>query len=218
MNETGAAPVEAGAAPDSDLWSAPRLWPGETVFILGGGPSLRTVDVSRLAGRRCIALNDSWKLIRDADVLLAPDRRWWRWNEGAKLAGFRGQRKVTTQRKPPNGVLLMQYGGRGGLSLDPWCLKGRNAGHQGINLAYHLAGPTGRAVLLGFDQKPDEAGATHWHEGHRIPTDPAQYQGEMTPEFETLVEPLRDVGFEVLNATIGSALECFPKIKLWRVL
>lgn len=212
MIETGAAPVEAGAAPGI-FWTAPPLFPGETVFILGGGPSLEGFDAIKLAGRRVIALNNRWKLKPDADVLLAPDRRWWRWNKG-KIA-FRGPLKITTQPAAPPGVLLMEYGGRGGLSASPSCLNGRNAGHQGINLAVHLG--AARIVLLGFDQKADERGRTH-DDPHRIPTDPADYAQTMMPEFETLIAPLARLGVEVLNATPGSALECFPKIKLWRVL
>lgn len=214
MSKTGAAPSDEEAAPDR-FWSAPRWWAGQTAFILGGGPSLRRVDLAPLADRRVIALNSSWELMPGADVLLAPDRRWWRWNKG-KVDGFRGRHRITTQPKAPAGVHLMEYGGRGGLSPDPWKLNGRNAGHQGINLAVHLgASPI---VLLGFDLKTDAAGATHWHAGHRIPTDPAQYASEMIPELETLVEPLKALGVEVLNATPGSALECFGKVKLWRVL
>lgn len=214
MKPTGAAPFDQGAAPDHAFWSAPRLWPGETIFLLGGGPSLQGFDATKLAGRRVIALNSSWALMPDADVLLAPDRRWWRWNKGK--IGFRGDHRITTQPEAPAGVHLMEYGGREGLSADPWCLKGRNAGHQGINLAVHLG--AARIVLLGFDQKPAEDGRAHWHEEHRIPSDPADYANTMIPEFETLPAPLATLGVEVLNATPGSALECFPKIKLWRVL
>lgn len=217
MAKSRAVLSEEGTAPGAAYWSAPRLFLGETIYILGGGPSLRLLDVSRLAGKRVIALNTSWEVKPDADVLLAPDRRWWRWNKG-KVDGFRGALRITTQPEAPKGVHLMRYGGRGGFSLEADRLNGRNAGMQGINLAFHLAGPSGRAVLLGFDLKTDAAGATHWHDGHRIATDPAQYQNEMIPEFETMVEPLKAAGFEVLNATPGSALECFGKVKLWRVL
>jgi hypothetical protein len=87
---------------------------------------------------------------------------------------------------------------------------------QGINLALHFGGA--RAVLLGFDQKAAEGDRTHWHAGHRIPSDPADYAATMIPEFESMVAPLAAAGLEVLNATPDSALECFPKIKLRRVL
>lgn len=47
--------------------TVPKLWPGATVVILAGGPSLRTQDISALNETsdkfRIITINDSWRLL-----------------------------------------------------------------------------------------------------------------------------------------------------------
>jgi len=40
----------------------------------------------------------------------------------------------------------------------------------------------------------------------------------MLPKFPTIVEPLRGAGVEVLNATPGSALTCWPMESLEKLL
>jgi len=61
---------------DSRLWRVPRLWPGGECFILGGGPSLKDVDMSRLKGHRVIAVNNAFKLADWIDVMFFGDPRW----------------------------------------------------------------------------------------------------------------------------------------------
>ena len=64
-------------------WTAPRLWPGETLACLGVGPSLTAAQVAALRGKtRSIAINDAWRLAPWADVLYACDGRWWRKHKG----------------------------------------------------------------------------------------------------------------------------------------
>jgi len=80
------------------FWSVPREWPGETVFIVGGGPSVLGLELEALRGRRVIAINSSVYKLPWADILYFGDWRWW--NEPhnrAAVASFRG-RVVTTSR------------------------------------------------------------------------------------------------------------------------
>src|SRR6185436_15127662 len=72
--------------------SVPKLWPNETVVILGGGSSLTTEDVSYVRGKaRVIAIKEAgvcaipghvapapW-----ADALYAADEKYWRFVQGA---------------------------------------------------------------------------------------------------------------------------------------
>jgi hypothetical protein len=62
---------------------------------------------------------------------------------------------------------------------------------------------------------------THWHAGHPNWTPATQEKAlkeVFLPWFASLVEPLKAAGVEVLNATPGSALTCFPMATLTEVL
>ena len=82
----------------SAFYPVPREWPGETVFIVGGGPSVLGVDLEALRGRRVIAINSSVYAVPWADILYFGDWRWWHEPENkAAVASFPG-RVVTTSR------------------------------------------------------------------------------------------------------------------------
>src|SRR5688572_15903262 len=140
----------------------PKLWPGETAVIIGGGPSLTAADCSYVRGKaRVIAIKEAavcnlphiippapW-----AEVLYAADYKFWKTHKGAPE--FKGL-KYTIEQSPgePQGVWpdvqVLRNTGAEGLELDPSGLRtGYNSGYQSVNLAVHL-GIT-RIVLLGFD-------------------------------------------------------------------
>jgi hypothetical protein len=206
--------------------AVPRLWPGGTIACLGGGPSLTQDDVDHVRGRAdgVIAINDTFRLAPWADVLYACDAKWWywHWKKGAgQFAGLKFAlapqpevRGVKTRFneafRPYRGVTVLRNTGDSGLELDPTALRaGRNSGYQAINLAVHLGAK--RVILLGYDMR-----GGHWHQGHP--------DGSRPPfniclrRFETLVEPLRKIGVEVLNCTPRSALTAFPCAAVREVL
>lgn len=210
----------------------PRLWPGETVVIVGGGPSLAGFDGRRLAGRRTIAVNNAWEVV-PADVLWFSDSRWWRWNGAKVRAGFRG--RVATRAHLPaeeqvaglwhlgRTVLPAQPGGRGplagkerheGIEMSPDAVRGTMGGHNAVNLAVHLAGPGARLVLLGFDGKPSEAGRYQFHDEHRVATVASVYPDRALPELRSTAEPLAALGIAVINATPSSAVDWWPTMSL----
>ena len=61
-------------------------------------------------------------------------------------------------------------------------------------------------------------GQTHWHGGHPTTHTKTVYENAMLPCFETIVEPLRERGVEVVNCTPGSALDVFQKLSLDQAL
>jgi len=196
-------------------WCIPPEWTGETAFLLGGGPSLRSFDAECLRGRRVIAINNSWELAPWADVLYFCDEKWWRWYGEKAATGFVGRYIVTPAlHVPDRRGRLIKLTGATGLETDPCGLRhGSNSGYQAINLAYHFGAR--RIVLLGYDMNVN--GSTHWHAGHPT-TKPEAFQqtldNAMLPKFPTIVEPLATAGVEVLNATPGSALTCWPIVPL----
>jgi hypothetical protein len=80
------------------FWSVPREWPGETAFIIAGGPSVLGQDLELLRDRRVIAINSSVYKVPWADILYFGDWRWWHEPENAAaVENFRG-RAVTVSR------------------------------------------------------------------------------------------------------------------------
>lgn len=190
-------------------WTVPRVWVGDTVVCLASGPSLTPADVDFVRGKaRVIAVNNNYQLAPWADVLYAHDRRWWQWHHGAPT--FHGL-KIGIQRVPRYADLhYLKLGPPTGLSRDPGIVHhGRNSGYQAINVAVHFG--VARIVLLGYDMHRTWDRA-HWHRDHPIPT-PDLYRG-FRRNYETLVEPLRAAGVEVINATRDTALTCFPRAPL----
>lgn len=113
-------------------------------------------------------------------------------------------------------VNALRLTGQAGLETDPTGLRtGGNSGYQAINLAVHLGAK--RIVLLGYDMKMD-GGRNNWHGEPRPHASPDVYAQSMLPHFASLVDPLRKLGVEVVNATPGSALETFPKATLEEAL
>lgn len=196
----------------------PRLWLGSTIVCIGAGPSLTLHDVDVCRGRaRVIAVKDAIRLAPWADVLYgagADVGRWWARN-GEGLASFAGLR-FTLDPAASRWATVLRQTGFTGLESDPSGLRtGKNSGYQAINLAVHLG--AAKIVLLGFDMQPDAKGQDHWFGAHPYHTAPIPYR-DFRELFPTIVEPLKAVGVEVLNATPGSALDCFQRVSLEEAL
>ncbi|MEC9346072.1 MAG: hypothetical protein VYB54_07580 [Pseudomonadota bacterium] len=107
-----------------------------------------------------------------------------------------------------------------GLSLNPTLIhRGQNSGYQLLNAAVHLGAR--RIILLGFDMRLGPNGEVHWHGLHggdldnpRSPSTTARW----VRQFAATVPDLARAGVEVLNATPGSAIDCFPRVGLTEAL
>ena len=184
-----------------------KLWDGQTVVCIGGGPSLTAADVNAVRGvARVIAINDAYRLAPWADVLYAADSRWIEWHDG--VPSFTGPKysiesRDTTKRK---GWAALRNTGYLGLEIERTGLRaGFNGGFQAINLAVHLGAR--RIVLLGYDMAPNPIGPSHWFGEHPIPS-PSPYP-QMRDAFDSLVEPLAAIGVEVVNCSRRTALTAF---------
>jgi hypothetical protein len=194
-------------------WSVPREWVGDRCFILGGGPSLAGVDVSRLKGR-IIAVNDAFLRRPDANVLFFADPNWLAWNHDERddLRKFRGRHIVTRTDVSRDGldIKCLRRDKKAALSRDPSALAGYCSGGNAINLAYLLG--AAEIILLGFDMRPG-----HWHDRHKKPA-PDLYATKFIPAIEHMSRELERDGVRVLNATAGSALTCFTMFDLGRTI
>ncbi len=193
--------------------TVPRLWPGETVVCIGGGPSLTQADIDACIDidLRGIAVNDAYRMAPWADVLYAADAKWWGWHNGApKFYGLKysidGRDRVAYCD-----VMTLRNTGWTGLELDPTGLRaGHNSGYQAINLAVHLGAK--RILLLGYDMTLGTAGESHWFGEH--PDGLISPYPQMREAFDTIVEPLAALGVEVLNCSRRTALTAFPCVAL----
>lgn len=196
-------------------------WQNETVAILASGPSL-TPDAAFYARNRAdrvIAINESWQLCRDADVLYAADSAWWN-KRGPDPVWFKGERwscDMGWHGKPaPAGITLVPCKPGSAITLTGPISTGSNSSFQAMHLAIRWGAK--KIVFLGLDMTADNGG--HWHRDHGPGlrnTEERTYQN-FRRAFETAAPEIAALGVEVVNASPTSALNCFPKIPLWRAL
>lgn len=202
-----------------EYWSAPRMWPGETVAVIGGGPSLTQQHVDHCKGKcRVIAINDAIRLAPWADIHYFCDEKWWQWHhekdwykaytglrvtlENAKLVGLEPSLKSLSNWNNYSGSLNPPA-----LSENPsGVMTGQNSGYQCINLGVHLGAR--RIVLLGIDMRNAAGGKAHWFGEHPVPNPNSIYH-QMILEFRKLPVELAKRDIEVINCSPGSALDCF---------
>jgi len=199
------------------FWSVPREWPGETVFIVGGGPSVREAELEDLRGRRVIAINSSVYAVPWADFLYFGDWRWWNEPDNrAAVANFRG-RVVTVSRmcSEDRKVLMCRADKPPGLARQHDSLMQKFTSlTAATNLAAHLIGPGGTIVWLGADGKLAADGRSHHHPPHRWPHRAGCYDKQHA-DLVTIVPSLRALKITAYNASPGTAWgDLLPVISL----
>jgi hypothetical protein len=217
-----------------------REWEGDTVVLIGGGPSLTLEQVALVkseheAGRvRCIAVNDAYLWAPWADVNYFADASWWKMHTVGtpkpmlklsaeqvreRFAAFAGM-KCSIQSQAANimddAVHILRNKSypkhSDGLSLDPTMLvTGRHGGYQSLNLAVLAGAKT--IILIGYDAKAKD-GRTHWSGGHA-----GSHSGEAEwlayrKSFSEGQNAIRAAGVRVINASPGSSIDTFQKMTL----
>jgi hypothetical protein len=202
------------------FWTVPCEWPGETVFIVAGGPSVRAVDLEQLRGRKVIAINSSVHAVPWADIVYFGDWRWSNEGEnGAAVAGFAGRAVTVSQNVESGKVLICRKGKPPGLSTARDTLMQKwTSLTAATNLAVHLIGPGGTIVWLGADGKAAADGTVWHHKPHRWGPKPSRYELHRS-DVATMVEPLRRMGIALRNASAGSAYaDLWPVVNLQDIL
>lgn len=196
-------------------WIVPKMWPGSTCFILGGGPSLGLLteeDLSIIKRRRTIATNNAYKIAPWAEILFFMDHHWHKQHE-IGLASYHGILvSIANQFKDHQRVKWLQRGSKRMLATAPNMVNnGNNSGYAAINMAFHLGAH--RIILVGFDMRVVDS-EHNFHKDHTRKMKDSIYVDEYIPNFESLKEPLDKQGVAVFNATPESALKCFPFITI----
>lgn len=196
------------------MWVAEKIWPGETVFVLAAGPSTQSLDLTRLEGRKVIAVKSAWKVYPQADVLFFADGRWWR--EKALRPGADEFKGLIVTTAPEVGDPRVKVIGRTmpckALSADPAKIVLERSSTTGaINLALHFGAR--KIVLLGTDAKPGANGQRHNH-GLRWPWElrPGCWTAQIK-EFDRIAPSAEKLGVEIVNANPDSAVTCWPRLR-----
>lgn len=215
--------IFAGRQPISsrsrEFWAPDQRFAGETVFILGGGPSLGALaaqDGGRLRGRRVIAVNAAAKAFPWAEVLFFTDHGWLEKNLDLVI-DWPGEVVTVNERAKaalPDRIRRVELDGEAPLAAGLRAIRqGRSSGQTAVALAAAMG--AARIVLLGFDMRLVE-GRSHFHDDYR--EDPAVYPRSFLPGFAGWRELAQASGVEILNATPGSALTEFPAVDLEELL
>ena len=95
-------------------WIPPKMWKGDSVYILGGGPSLLSCDLRSIQGERVIAVNDgylepvaaeypntNYRIRQWAAICIFGDWGWWdlHWKDWI-LDEIKGRNHPGLQRFP----------------------------------------------------------------------------------------------------------------------
>lgn len=187
----------------TNTWSVPRDWHDETCFIVCGGESFRSLDKSRLRGRRVVVINSSFMAVPDADYLIFSDRRWWNEWSAAVKSTFCGEVVTLTPMSPSADYLLLDRQRSSGLSLLPSRLASwHTTVTAATNLVVHLG--VRQINYLALDGHGD------WHHApHKWKQVRNKFKFHALA-LEALVDPLRCLGIEAFNANADSSHKMFP--------
>lgn len=167
----------------------------ERAIILASGPSLCEEDAAAAmaSGWPVIAVNSSWQLVPDCDVIYAGDLEWWR--------AFQAGITSAAERWTCHPLAASQF------NLHLHTATGSyNSGQRAIQFAASQGAK--QILLLGFDCSLD--GGTHWHGEHgglRNPTDQSIQRWQR--HFLALAQQLGDI--DIINCSRRTSLTCFSR-------
>ena len=192
---------------------------GKNVFLIGGGPSAKLLDLSLLQNEITISLNDAYEKFPNTTAIYWVDDSWC--SENYDKLKFHNCKLLFTSRRAqhirydknsdPRGLLnstILKRTGDFGYDPKPDCVMGNNSGTQAINLCVNMKPKT--IILIGFDMKLTN-NKSHWHDKFRLPIQPRVYNDLFIPSTEALAKGIREhgSGVEIVNANPESALRCF---------
>lgn len=192
----------------------------DSCFIVAGGPSLKDFDWRRLDGRFVIAINRSYEVLPEAQVVYFTDASFWNKHKEALLKHkgllIRGAIHPEKEEQHPR-LMYFELPRKLGYETAPGKLcHGSNSGYAAINLAANVLNFK-QIYLLGYDMDVPEGGQTHWHSGHGKKLN-AQSMHGFAKNFDHLVDPLKRIGVRVYNLNNpDSKLTAFTKVIGWNL-
>jgi len=208
-------------------WVAPKLWPNRTVFVLGGGTSLASLDLTLIHDQRVIGVNDAYLLGDFVDTMIFSDSKWYFSQHQKPLRKFAGL-KVSTNKLTLSepGIRTLQRMSSP-ICTMPGCIGwARNTGLAAVNLALIFGAST--IVLLGFDMykapckingrgfNADQVHSveheyTNWHKNIN-PADQSDQFPIFIDGFKSAAHAINLLDVRVVNANPKSKIDCFEKM------
>lgn len=206
------------------------IWAGQTAHVIASGPSATSDVIERLRGQNVIVVN--------ATALSAPWAPVWFFQDAAVVfesmrstvprvtrdgvdmvefvKGFAGLVVTTSKRVKaalPEAVELVRAPRMGWFPPpgSPDVRSGRSSGQTAIGLGRAMG--AGRIDLHGFDMRVVDGREHHHSEYAGRQRNLAIYQEHFLPAFAGWHSQAMRAGFEILNATPGSALREFPMVE-----
>lgn len=191
-----------------------NLIEGQDIFIIGGGPSLKNFDFSKLKSKFKIALNSAF-FGTDPHAVFWMDSVWPAKNFDilTEYPGYKFCSKVSGSgyikkniKGIANSTVLNKKSDYGfSHNIDEVC--GNNSGAQCLNFVCNLK--PHRILLLGYDMEFSK-GHSHWHSGYEI-SDASVYQNLFIPSINSMAKDIQHLNISVINCNINSRLNCFKK-------
>lgn len=187
------------------------MWKGQTVAVYASGPSMNGTIRAKTQHLPAIAVNDTYRLAPDADMLYAADESWWQQYPEAKFfPGLKVSIGMNQKAKPLfDDQLLLLYSGEDGFDECTSNLRtGGNSGYQAVHIAIHAKAR--RILMFGFDMHGKNG--LHWFGRHPAPlrnTVDYDFQKRVI-RFRALAEAAKTQNVEIINCCLGSAIDAFP--------
>ena len=196
----------------------PKLWNGDTVYIVAGGASLAGFNFDRLNGKNVIAINKAFMYVRNPTVVYWTDTRFYSWYKH-EIDSLRTI-KITAShsgRYLADDVMLIKNAGSGrslDLSSPDKLTTGNNSGFGAIGLAIKMGAK--KIYLLGYDMG-HIGGKSHFHDGYPAGNSRDHIYKGMLKYFEDN-EGLLNGAAEIYNTNSKSNLRSFKFISLDQAL
>lgn len=204
----------------------PKVWRGESVVLIAGGPSLTKENVllarelQKLDKVKVIGCNDAYRVFPTLDILYAADTKWWEVHydnivktSTPKLKMGANANKLDVFAKG-KGIYAIKGESQYSLSYDPHKLHwGGNSGFQIFNIAF-LLGAT-KFFMLGYDMgRVNNKG--HWFGEHptSLRTTKPEAFGRWARAYSNPkdVQHFKENGLKVYNCSLVSSIDEFEKV------
>jgi len=199
---------------DGNRWYENESINHDKIIIICGGESLKGFDFSQLNAfsGTIITVNRVIDYLPRADYWITIDaiKEWWvdivkKHPETCCFIGLPSDRMESYKNIPVNILLRVPY-----FATNQNEISGGNSGLAALNLAYHF-NPS-KILILGLDAH----GTGHWYPDDGFPfisTNPKCIQdvSNIPNLFARYVEFFKQKNIEVINASLTSKVDCFPK-------
>jgi hypothetical protein len=185
-------------------------------FILGGGPSLKDVDLSPIKHEYIIAINEAYRFGKFVTTWFFADSSFYKnhkqdiqkWpNKIVSCSGAaKNDKKVEYYQRCKKHMICFEPGK---LAFPNGMA---NSGATAINLAIRKGFDT--IILLGFDMQFVD-GRANYHDYYKKKKPRQDIYNRFMLHFEAIA---KETDKTIINANLNSALTCFPKIELKDIL